>query len=77
MRHAVGQDFELWALADRATKPVPLGLLPTATASADLRPASLPAQRFKLLVSLEPKGGSPTGLPTGPVQFAGEPVGPL
>jgi anti-sigma-K factor RskA len=29
-----------------------------------------------LLVSLEPKGGSPTGLPTGPVMFAGDVVTP-
>jgi len=74
--HAADRDFELWALADKATRPLPLGLLPVATGAADLHPASLPAEKFKLLVSLEPKGGSTTGLPTGPVMFAGDVVQP-
>jgi anti-sigma-K factor RskA len=70
--HAADRDFELWALADHATRPVPLGLLPVGAGSADLPPGNLPKQNFKLLVSLEPKGGSPTGLPTGPVMFGGD-----
>jgi anti-sigma-K factor RskA len=74
--HAADRDFELWALADHATRPVPLGLLPVGAGRADLRPGNLPAQNFKLLVSLEPKGGSPTGLPTGPVMFGGDVIRP-
>ena len=69
--HGADRDFELWALAEHATRPVPLGLLPAATNSAELQPAGLPKAHFKLLVSLEPKGGSPTGAPTGPVMYAG------
>jgi anti-sigma-K factor RskA len=67
------QDFELWALPAGATKPLPLGLLPV-NGTAVLKPPGLPAQKFQFLVSLEPRGGSPTGLPTGPVLFGGEPV---
>jgi anti-sigma-K factor RskA len=67
------QDFELWALPAGGTKPVPLGLLPV-NGAAVLKPPALPTQKFQFLVSLEPRGGSPTGLPTGPVQFGGAPV---
>jgi anti-sigma-K factor RskA len=73
LTRTAAQDFELWALAAGATKPVPLGLLPVNGATV-LKPAGLPAQKFQFLVSLEPRGGSPTGLPTGPVQFGGAPV---
>jgi len=68
LTHGHDQDFELWAMPTGATKPVPLGLLPT-TESAVLTRAAVPSQPFVLLVSLEPKGGSPTGFPTGPVMF--------
>jgi anti-sigma-K factor RskA len=73
LSHTLTQDFELWALADGATTPIPLGLLPQ-TSSTVLRPRDLPKHQFTLLVSLEPKGGSPTGLPTGPVLFSSQPV---
>lgn len=76
VNHPADRDFELWALADHATRPVPLGLMPVAAASAELHPAGLPHARFKLLVSLEPKGGSRTGLPTGPVLFGADIVTP-
>jgi anti-sigma-K factor RskA len=76
VHHAADRDFELWALAENATKPVPLGLLPAGTASAELPPGALPKTKFKLLVSLEPKGGSPTSLPTGPVMYAGDVIEP-
>jgi anti-sigma-K factor RskA len=73
LSHTLDQDFQLWALADGADRPIPLGLLPT-TAATVLKPTGLPRQKFTLLVSLEPKGGSPTGLPTGPVMFASQVV---
>jgi anti-sigma-K factor RskA len=68
LTHTHDQDFELWALPAGSSRPVPLGLLPT-TESAVLTRAAVPSQPFVLLVSLEPKGGSPTGLPTSPVMF--------
>lgn len=69
---AIGADavHELWALADDASPPVSLGLLPQ---SGDLLRTLAPAQRTaflragKIAVSREPAGGSPTGVPTGPV----------
>ena len=64
-----GKALELWALTASGT-PVSLGLLP---ATGDHHRVLSPAQRAaldgakQLAVSLEPVGGSPTGLPTGPV----------
>lgn len=68
-----GKALELWVLPAPGVnqgQPVSLGLLP---ASGAERRALTPAQRAalagarQLAVSLEPAGGSPTGLPTGPV----------
>ncbi len=67
-----GKDYELWSLPPGAAKPVSLGVLAARERIIDAR-LSLGTQ---LLVSLEPKGGSPTGQPTGPVIFAGK-VTPL
>ncbi len=67
-----GKDLELWALPAGATRPVSLGVIP-GVAQRFVVP-HLPVrltQRTQLMVSLEPKGGSPTGQPTGPVLFAG------
>ena len=64
-----GKALELWILPAQGN-PVSLGLLPT---SGEARRPLTPAQRAalagakQLAVSLEPSGGSPTGLPTGPV----------
>jgi anti-sigma-K factor RskA len=64
-----GKALELWILPAEGN-PVSLGLLP---ASGEQRFALSAAQRAalagakQLAVSLEPSGGSPTGLPTGPV----------
>lgn len=64
-----GKALELWALPDGGS-PVSLGLLPT---QGEYRRVLTAAQRAalagskQLAVSLEPAGGSPTGLPTGPV----------
>ncbi len=68
-----GKALELWILPAPGSKernPVSLGLLPTSgeqrrTLSAAQRAALTGAKQ--LAVSLEPAGGSPTGLPTGPV----------
>ena len=67
------RSLELWALP-AAGHPRPLGLIdPAAVVRLTLpeaeqgRLASIPT----LAVSLEPRGGSTTGLPTGPVLFTG------
>lgn len=61
--------FELWAIAGGT--PRPLGLLqPEPGHPLTVEAALVPANGV-LAVSLEPAGGSPTGLPTGPVQYKG------
>jgi anti-sigma-K factor RskA len=61
--------FELWAIEDG--KPHPLGLLaPEPGRPLTVQASVVPADGV-LAISLEPSGGSPTGLPTGPVQFKG------
>lgn len=65
-----GEAHELWALADGGAAPVSLGLLPdSGVVEVSLSPtqrAALGAAR-QLAVSRERAGGSPTGVPTGPV----------
>jgi anti-sigma-K factor RskA len=64
------KDYELWILPAGGRNPVSLGLLPR---SGQLHRQLSDAQRTLLAgaaqvaVSVEPSGGSPTGLPTGPV----------
>lgn len=67
------RDYELWTLADG--KPRSLGVLSRTTE----RFVALDAQHMRqlqgsqmLAVSLEPRGGSPTGSPTGPVLLTGK-----
>ena len=67
-----GNSYELWMLQGAGLPPVSLGLIPgTGNAVLPLNAAQLGvlAQTMTLAVSLEPAGGSPTGLPTGPVIF--------
>jgi anti-sigma-K factor RskA len=63
-----GQVHELWVIAP-GSNPVSLGLLGD-------RPLVIqypvPPEGFVLAVSIEPEGGSPTGLPTGPVILTAE-----
>ena len=68
--------LQLWALPEQGS-PRSLGLIP-ATGVSSLVRLDLPApvgsalQNIPALaVSLEPQGGSPTGLPTGPVLYSG------
>jgi anti-sigma-K factor RskA len=61
--------FELWAIKDG--KPQPLGLLTPEPGRPLAVQASLVPADGLLAISLEPSGGSPTGLPTGPVQYKG------
>jgi anti-sigma-K factor RskA len=68
-----GNSYELWMIPDGANPtPVSLGLIPgVGNAALGLSAAQLAvlANTPTLAVSLEPAGGSPTGLPTGPVIF--------
>jgi anti-sigma-K factor RskA len=61
--------FELWVIA--GGKPSPLGLLAPEPGHALMVQASLVPAGGVLAISIEPSGGSPTGLPTGPVPYKG------
>ncbi len=64
-----GRTLELWSLPEGAARPEPLGLM---GADGIVVPAgTAPRTPGQLLVSLEPLGGAPAGLPTGPVAWAG------
>jgi anti-sigma-K factor RskA len=71
----IGPDrsLELWAiLADG--KPISLGVIPpNGKGKVELSETqkALIGKPIALAVSLEPKGGSPTGQPTGPVLYQG------
>jgi anti-sigma-K factor RskA len=72
---APGTTWEMWMLPGGKEAPVSLGLITTdADQSMRLRPAlaSRMEGAWGLAMSVEPKGGSPTGAPTGPVIFKGQ-----
>jgi anti-sigma-K factor RskA len=64
-----GKDLELWALPPGASHPMPLGVLSAGGLRVAI--ADIVQPSTKLMVSLEPQGGSPTGQPTGPVLYSG------
>jgi anti-sigma-K factor RskA len=69
--------WELWMLPGGDQKPVSLGLITTHETQVVRIPQALAARLDAaqgLGMSVEPAGGSPTGLPTGPVLYAGETI---
>lgn len=73
-----GSVLEIWTLPDAERGPVSLGTFARAR-DLVLEGPGLPAPRPDQLyeITLEPEGGSPTGLPTGPILLVGharEPV---
>jgi anti-sigma-K factor RskA len=69
------QSYELWSLPrDKSGAPKPLGLIPGGD-KGSIQLAALASQTLSdvpaLAISLEPAGGSKTGLPTGPVLYSG------
>jgi len=64
-----GKDYELWIVPDDDT-PISLGVIPVGGShTVSLTPVTRAAlqQSQTLAISLEPQGGSPTGVPTGPI----------
>ena len=71
---AADKAYELWLLPGGNQPPRSLGLMPLEGSKTVAVPAELQtamAAGKVLAVSLEPTGGSPTGLPTGPVLYTG------
>lgn len=65
-----GHSYELWILPAGAEKPRSLGLMPES--GRRLAKIGTPLREAEVMISLEPAGGSPTGLPTGPVIYQGK-----
>ncbi|WP_044561354.1 anti-sigma factor domain-containing protein [Azospirillum sp. B4] len=65
-----GKDLELWSITKGAA-PRAVGLV-QAGKRLPLPRTTLAGGAVVLAISLEPKGGSPTGAPTGPVLYTGE-----
>lgn len=67
-----GKSYELWLVSDRFAAPRSLGLVGAAEFArptlASFDPSTISDATYA--VSLEPEGGSPTGVPTGPVLFS-------
>ena len=65
-----GRDLELWLLPQgSADRPISLGVLPASGRTVTL--SAVPAEGTQLLVSMEPRGGAPGGVLTGPVLYGG------
>lgn len=66
--------YELWVLPGAGRNPRSLGMIPVSGSMS--MPLSMPDESelmsSRFAVSLEPSGGSPTGLPTGPVMYQGQ-----
>ncbi|NPD65689.1 hypothetical protein HN018_15635 [Lichenicola cladoniae] len=61
------RDLQLWSLRQGGKIPTSLGVMPAT--GTRLAASQVPVGPGQILISLEPKGGSPTGLPTGPVLY--------
>lgn len=72
-----GKALELWSIPAKGA-PMSLGVLPLhegqAEIALDAGHQGRLSQATVLAISLEPAGGSPTGLPTGPVLYTGKPT---
>ena len=70
---AADKTYQLWMLPGGDANPVSLGLLPLSdelTANLSALKASILRKAGALAVSIEPAGGSPIDVPTGPVVFS-------
>jgi len=69
------RDYQLWLITPGAAPPISLGVIDLAETTASPWPATCAPgdlAHATLAVSLEPKGGSAKGTPTGPMMFVGK-----
>ncbi|MFZ3310151.1 MAG: anti-sigma factor [Xanthobacteraceae bacterium] len=72
-----GRSYQLWLISGKDSKPQSLGLVGGSEFTTRPLPTGFEAAQMRLAsyaVSLEPAGGSPSGVPTGPVLFTGKMV---
>lgn len=73
-----GQVMQVWTKPDDAGPPVSLGLLADGTSETlTIRGLTAPTARQLYEITLEPAGGSPTNLPTGPILGVGRANDPV
>ena len=68
-------DAELWVIPAGQTVPVSMGVIGATAATShplDARHAALVTPGATFAISQEPKGGSPTGVATGPIVATGK-----
>jgi anti-sigma-K factor RskA len=69
-----GKSFELWLVSDKYPQPRSLGVIGSADftiqpALASYDPETINSAYYA--VTVEPEGGSPTGIATGPIVYTG------
>ena len=72
-----GRSYELWLISSRFSAPRSLGVVGNGEFTQRALPANYDVETLRTAsyaVSLEPAGGSPSGVPTGPVLFTGKAV---
>jgi anti-sigma-K factor RskA len=70
-----GRSYELWLISKQFPAPRSLGLVGKDEFTERQIPATYDVAMLRTAsyaVSLEPTGGSPTGVPTGPILFTGK-----
>ncbi len=70
-----GKSYELWIVSDKLQRPRSLGLIGNNDFTARPILAAYDSDlvnQATFAVSVEPQGGSPTGVPTGPVVYSGK-----
>jgi anti-sigma-K factor RskA len=72
-----GRSYEVWLISSRFSSPRSLGIVGNGDFTQHALPANYDIDTLRsasYAVSLEPAGGSPSGVPTGPVLFTGKAV---
>jgi anti-sigma-K factor RskA len=72
---SASRDYQLWLIPGDRGPPISLGVVPLRKTSTSPWLATYPPDNLldaTLAVSLEPEGGSPIGMPSGPLVFVGK-----